>query len=274
MTRTHIPDRFKDKVAIVTGGTAGIGLAIATELCREGAAVALTGLPDDGERAARDLQDQGHAVRLFTGDMSDEGFCRSVVEDTVEAFGGLDHLVNNAFSFTAAGLDATTEDWMRSFGVGPLGYARMVQLAAPQMKRRGGGSIVNVSSISGHIAQINRWTYNASKGAVLQLTKCQALDLAADGIRVNSLSPAWVWTREVDKASKLDGGGREKWEPVWGRYHLLRRVADPVEMAGPALFLLSDDASFVTGSDLKADGGYLAVGPEGLGETTINAGSS
>ena len=87
------------------------------------------------------------------------------------------------------------------------------------MKARGGGAIVNISSISAHIAQPNRWTYNAAKGAVNQLTRCMALDLAPYGIRVNTLSPGWIWTREVDKAC---GGDRAKWGPVWGKYHILR----------------------------------------------------
>jgi NAD(P)-dependent dehydrogenase (short-subunit alcohol dehydrogenase family) len=150
----------------------------------------------------------------------------------------------------------------------------MIQNVKPHMQKQGGGSIVNMSSISAHIAQINRWTYNAAKGAVNQLTKCTALDYAKFGIRVNSVSPAWIWTREVQKAADLAGGGKEKWAPVWGEYHMLERCAEPVEVAGPVLFLLSDDASFITGTDLPIDGGYLAMGPEGIGKTTVNAGSS
>ena len=87
------------------------------------------------------------------------------------------------------------------------------------------------------------------------------------------MSPGWIWTRELEKAAQIDGGGRKKWEPIWGDYHIMRRVGDPVECAGPTLFLLSDDASFITGTDLPIDGGYLAIGPEGIGTTTVNAGS-
>ena len=173
----------------------------------------------------------------------------------------------------AAGLDAKREDWHRTLFVGPVAYARMVQNVVNPMRLVGGGAIVNVSSISGHIAQIDRWTYNASKGAVNQLTRCQALDLSTHNIRVNSVSPGWIWTREVYKAADMDGGGREKWDPIWGKYHMLRRCGEPLECAGPILFLLSEDASFVTGTDLPIDGGYLGMGPEGLGETTVLAGS-
>jgi NAD(P)-dependent dehydrogenase (short-subunit alcohol dehydrogenase family) len=167
-------------------------------------------------------------------------------------------------------LDATREDWHRSFDVGPFGFALMTQLVAQAMKRGGGGAIVNVSSISAHVAQARRWTYNAAKGAVSQLTRCSALDLAPHGIRVNSVSPGWIWTRECDKAAE---GDREKYDPIWGEYHMLGRMGQPTEIAGPVLFLLSDDASFITGTDLPVDGGYLAMGPEGLGQKSIVAGS-
>jgi NAD(P)-dependent dehydrogenase (short-subunit alcohol dehydrogenase family) len=178
--------------------------------------------------------------------------------------------VNNAFSFIAKGLDATRDEFHYSLDVGPLGFARMIQLAAEPMKCAGGGAIVNVSSISSWVAQPNRWTYNMSKGAVTQLTRCAALDLAPFNIRVNSISPGWIWTREVDKAA---GGDRAKWDPVWGQYHMLGRMGHPIEMAGPALFLLSADASFITGTDLPVDGGYNGMGPEGLGQTSKIAGS-
>ena len=266
-------ERFKDKVAIVTGGSSGIGQAIAEELCKEGALVAFTGISDGGLKVEEELNAQGFDALFLRGDMIDEAFCRRIVDETLTQWGKVNYLINNAFAFTAKGIEATTEDWHRSYFVGPVGYARMVQNVIEPMRKAGGGAIVNISSISGHIAQINRWTYNASKGAVRTMTKCMALDLAKYDIRVNSISPAWVWTREVEKAAQLDGGGREKWGPIWGDYHMLRRVAEPVECAGPTLFLLSDDASFITGTDLAVDGGYLAIGPEGLGETTVNAGS-
>ncbi|MBM3872644.1 MAG: SDR family oxidoreductase [Verrucomicrobia bacterium] len=162
---------------------------------------------------------------------------------------------------------------MRSFSAGPLAYARMVQHVVPHQRKVGGGAIVNISSISAHIAQAHRWTYNAAKGACAQLTRCQALDLAPDHIRVNSVDPGWIWTNETDKAANLDGGGRAKWDPIWGRYHMLRRMGHAIEVARPTLFLLSADASFITGTTLMVDGGYLSMGPEGLGDTAVIAGS-
>jgi hypothetical protein len=202
--------------------------------------------------------------------MADDAFCQQVVRETVARWQRVDYLVNNAFSFIAKALDATREDFLHSLSVGPIAFARMIQLVSEPMRQAGGGAIVNVSSISGFVAQKQRWTYNVSKGAVNQLTKCAALDLAPRGIRVNSISPGWIWTREVLKAAN---GDRAKFDPIWGEYHMLGRCGEPIECARAALFLLSDDASFITGTDLPVDGGYQSLGPEGLGKTAKIAGS-
>lgn len=270
-TRNPISGRFKGKVALVTGGTNGIGHAIALELLREGATVAVTGLPADADEGRRAFTAAGFSPLIIAGDLADAAFCRKLVGEVVSQLGRIDCLVNNAFSFIAKGLDATREDFERSFNVGPFAFAQLTQLVAEPMKRVGGGAIVNVSSISAWIAQPNRWTYNTAKGAVAQLTRCAALDLVPYKIRVNSVSPGWIWTREVDKAA---GGDRAKYDPIWGQYHMLARMGHPIEIAGPVLFLLSDDASFITGTDLPVDGGYNGLGPEGLGQTAKIAGTA
>lgn len=272
--RQAIKDRFKGKVAIVTGGASGIGRAIMDELCKEGASVTFSGISDIGLTTMKELTKAGFDTLFCQGDMADEKFCKTIAEQTIKKWGKINYLVNNAFSFTAKGLDATTKDWDRVFMVGPVAYARMVQNVVESIKKQGGGAIVNMSSISAFAAQVNRWTYNAAKGAVHTMTRCMALDLAKYNIRVNSVSPGWIWTREVYKAAALDGGGREKWDPVWGQYHMLERCGEPVECAGPTLFLLSDDASFITATDLPIDAGYQSMGPEGLGKTATFAGST
>ncbi len=269
-----IADRFAGKVAIVTGGANGIGRAVVEELCKEGAKVAFSDLEPEGGELAGEFAARGHDVLFVQGDMEKETVCAELVAATLARFGRVDMLVNNAFAFTAKALDASAADWSRSYYVGPVGFARMIQNVAKPMQAAGGGAIVNVRSVSGHIAQKARWTYNMAKGAVGQLTKCAALDLAGHGIRVNSISPTWIWTREVAKAANIDGGGREKWGPIWGDYHMLRRCGEPVECARAILFLLGDDASFITGTDLPVDGGYLSMGPEGLGQTAVVAGSN
>jgi NAD(P)-dependent dehydrogenase (short-subunit alcohol dehydrogenase family) len=271
--RQPIQNRFKDKVAIVTGGVNGIGRSIVEELCKEGARVAIADLDGSGNDLVQELAAAGFEVIFIQGNLAEEDYCKTVVDQTLLKWGRVDYLVNNAFSFTAKGMDATREDWERSLMVGPVAYATMVKYAAEPMKSQGGGAIVNMSSISAFIAQPNRWTYNAAKGAVHNLTKCMALDLSPYGIRVNSVSPGWIWTREVYKAANLDGGGREKWDPIWGEFHMLSRCGEPVEVAAGTLFLLSDDAAFITATDLAVDGGYMGMGSEGLGKQTRLAGS-
>ncbi|MBN2024862.1 MAG: SDR family oxidoreductase [Pirellulales bacterium] len=258
------------KAAIVTGGSTGIGRAIVERLCAEGVHVAYSGISDGGAATERELRDKGFAVRFFRGDMADEAFCKRLVAEALAAWGRIDYLVNNAFSFIAKGLGATREDWLRSMNVGPIGYATMAQNVVEPMKAQGGGAIVNLSSISAHIAQPDRWTYNAAKGAVNQLTRCMALDLSPYNIRVNTVSPGWIWTREVDKAA---GGDRAKWGPIWGKFHMLRRLGEVEECAAPVAFLLSDEASFITATEIMVDGGYHGMGSEGLGEASSFAGS-
>lgn len=264
--RKPVKDRFKDKVAIVTGGSSGIGRAIMEELCREGASVTFTGISEIGVTTAKELTETDHNVLFCQGDMADESFCRQIIDETVKKWGRIDYLVNNAFNFNTQGFDAQRKDWQRMYEVGPFAYAVMVQKVVPHMKKAGGGAIINMSSISAFAAQPNRWTYNSAKGAVNTMTRCMALDVAKYNIRVNSISPGWIWTRAVYKNAELAGGGREKWDPIWGQYHMLERCGEPIECAGPTLFLLSDDASFITGTDLPVDAGYQSMGPEGLGK--------
>ena len=261
---------LKGKAAIVTGGTRGIGYSCAARLLEEGVSVLIVGRnAERGEAAAKKLSEISPQVKFLAGDMGDEAFCKEIIRTAIEAVGRLDYLVNNAFPFTAKALDVTREDWLHMMEAGPIAYATMIQQFVEQ-RGMGPGSIVNMSSISAHIAQPNRWTYNVAKGGVSQLTRCAAVDLAPQ-IRVNAVCPGWVWTDEVEKAT--NGEGREKWEPVWGDFHMLQRLQEPEEIAGAVAFLLSDDASGITGSNMDVSGGYLAMGSEGLGKQSNFAGS-
>jgi NAD(P)-dependent dehydrogenase (short-subunit alcohol dehydrogenase family) len=263
---------LKDKVAIVTGGSSGIGKACMERLCEEGCSVTFSGISDAGVTTEKELTDKGYNVQFIRGDMGKEAFCEKLVEEAVSKWGKINFLVNNAFSFNATGLNSTRADWEQIMTVGPFAYAKMGQLCFKLMKDQGGGAIVNMSSISAHIAQPDRWTYNAAKGAVNQLTRCMALDMAPI-VRVNTCSPGWIWTREVDKAADADGGGREKWGPIWGKFHMLRRLGEVEECGAATAFLLSDEASFITADELMVDGGYKGMGSEGLGEASSFAGS-
>lgn len=251
-----------NKTAIVTGGANGIGKACVEAFVSYGCQVVFSDIEvQEGEALVEQLESTGSVVHFLPGDMGDEKFCDQLVSAAVNSMGGVDFLINNAFSFIAAGLNATRDQWIRSLSVGPMAFASMTQQVAKSMEKRGGGAIVNISSISAHIAQPNRWTYNAAKGAVAQLTKCAALDLAPMGIRVNSVSPAWTWTRETEK---LAGQERDIHEAKWGQYHMLQRCARAEEIASACMFLCSKEASFITGTDLAVDGGFLALGSEGL----------
>ncbi len=263
---------WASKVAVVTGGASGIGEATALEFAEHGAAVAILDINEElGTKITRQLSEAGHKALFMRVDVSDAEACVLAVHSVAARWGNISFLVNCAVSFVSKGIDVTTQDWERCLGVNIRGTANMAQACFRHMAEGGGGAIVNISSISAHAAQPNRWTYNATKGAVIALTKCQALDLSPYNIRVNAVSPGWTWTPEVARAAE---GDREHWEPIWGKFSIMRRFGEPREIARAILFLCSDDASFITGTELAVDGGYTALGSEGLGSTSSFAGTA
>jgi len=257
--------RFKDRVLIVTGGGSGIGEATALEFAAQGGAVTIADIDaEHGKAVVERIQADGGAARYFNCDVSDYDRSCACVAETEQAFGRVDYLVNCAVSFLAKWLDADQDTWDKSLGVNVVGGFNMVKACVSAMRRTGGGAIVNLSSISAYIAQPNRWTYNTTKGAINSLTRCMAMDLAQYDIRVNSVSPGWIWTPTV---IDMANGDIEKYDPIWGEFHMLRRCGKPSEVARPILFLLSDEASFITATDLHIDGGFLGVSSEGLGQS-------
>lgn len=257
---------FSGRVALVTGAASGIGAACAAAFANAGAHVVMLDLNGTGlrERAAA----IGGSTSIYQLDITKEPQVADALADITQTLGHVHHMVNCAASFIAAGMDATRSDWERSLGVNVIASAMLTAKVSALMPP--GSTVVNISSISARAAQPVRWTYNATKAAILALTRGQALDLAHLQIRVNAVSPGWVWTPEVEKAAE---GGREVWEPIWGRFHILQRLGMPEEIADAVLYLSSDGASFITGAELMVDGGYSAIGSEGLGDTAQFAGS-
>lgn len=247
--------------AVITGAASGIGRAVAEAFVSYGSHVVLIDIDTDRLHAfAAELS----VATAVAGDITDSATRIAAVRAAQATGRPTKYLVNCAATFLAKGEDATNDDWDTALGTNVKAVALMCTAIVPLMRRSGGGSIVNVSSISAHIAQPSRWTYNTTKGALLALTRCQALDLAPDGIRCNSVSPGTIWTPELDRMTE---GDRETWAPIFGSHHMLNRVGEPAEVAEAILFLCGPGASFITGTDLRIDGGYLAMGHDSSGPT-------
>jgi NAD(P)-dependent dehydrogenase (short-subunit alcohol dehydrogenase family) len=249
--------RLQNKIAIVTGAGSGIGRACALALIRESAQVVLVGRRKDRiEDAAREA---GGSAMAVAADVSKRDEIEHVIEQTVKAFGRVSVLVNNAGILHIATAEQTTEaQWDETFNINVRGLWLFSKAILPHLRQAGGGSIINVASVLGINGARNRAAYAASKGAVVLLTKCMAIDHGRENIRVNAICPSFVETEltaaVISNAPDPDALRRERIG-----VHPIGRLGRPEDIGGLAVYLASDESSWVTGATFPVDGGYLAV---------------
>ena len=248
--------RLEGKVAVVTGAARGIGAACARRFAAEGAAVVIGDiLEEQGEATAQSIRDTGAIATFIPCDTGEGPQARALIAETVSRHGRIDVLVNNAGIFTIADfLDVTEEDFDRVLRVNLRGYFLVGQAAARVMADAGSGSIINMSSVNGVMAIDSIAAYVVSKGGVNQLTSVMSLALAPRGVRVNAIGPGTILT-ELSGSLLTDEAARRR---VLSRTPM-GRVGQPEEIAGIAVFLASDDSSYVTGQVIYADGGRMRL---------------
>ena len=248
--------RLEGKVAIISGGARGMGATEARIFAKEGAKVVFGDMRDDlGKQVEAEINDSSGEAIYVSLDVTDLPSWQNAVDTAVSRFGKLDILVNNAgIVSNQSGDDATAEEWDRVMDVNAKGVFLGTKVAIPEMRKAGGGSIVNISSISGMVGQHGIHPgYNASKGAVRLLTKTTAIQYARDGIRANSVHPGPIAT-PMTEASRADP---ERYNNSISRTPM-GRYGQPEDIAYGVLFLASDESSYMTGSELVIDGGYTA----------------
>jgi NAD(P)-dependent dehydrogenase (short-subunit alcohol dehydrogenase family) len=257
-------DRLAGKVCIITGAAQGIGRACALRMAEEGARLALFDVLDlPGAALVNEIEgdDAGELARYWHVDVSDESAVHAAIDAAAAHFGGLHVLVNNA---GIAGPDKPTHElteaeWDRVQAINVKGPFFCTKHAIPHLRRAGGGSIVNLSSIYGLVGAPDVPPYHASKGALTLMTKTDAMLYAADRIRVNSIHPGYIWTPMVE--GHLRAGGATDLEAARrevGALHPLGHMGEPDDIAWGVVYLASDEAAFVTGAQLAIDGGYTA----------------
>ena len=253
-------DRLRDKVALITGASLGLGRATARRMAQEGASVAITDVRGDVAAALADeLIGRGFNVCAWALDVSVEAQVAQVIEQAAHRFGRLDVLVNNA---GVAGANKPTHElseaeWDFVQAVNVKGVFFCTKHAIPHLRRAGGGSIINLSSIYGLVSAPDVPPYHASKGAVRLMTKTDALLYAPDRIRVNSIHPGFIWTPMVEGyLGAADDQARARAE--LDALHPLGHLGEPDDIAWACVYLASDEAKFVTGAELVVDGGYTA----------------
>jgi len=252
--------RFGEKVAIVTGAGMGIGEAVARRLASEGASVVIVDFDEAAaQKVTADINALGQKAVAVIGSVSVAADARRATKVAEEKFGGVDYLVNNAGVVIYGEVpEFKEEDWDTVVDTNLKGQYLMSKYAIPSMRSRGGGAIVNLASVQALISQREVAAYASSKGGIVSLTKTLALDHAKDRIRVNSVLPGSVRTPMLRHAAELAPGDPDATVAQWGRLHPRGTVIEPEEIANVVVFLLSDEASAVTGAPYIVDAGLSA----------------
>jgi NAD(P)-dependent dehydrogenase (short-subunit alcohol dehydrogenase family) len=247
---------FSGKVALVTGGTSGIGKATAIEFARAGAKVVLTGRREtEGAQVVAQIKKFGGDAAFVRADVAQDGDVKKMVDFTVDKFGKLDVAFNNAGVEWNGSLDQATEaEYRRIFDINVWGVLNSMRHEIPVMLKNGGGAIVNTSSALGHVGMGQVSIYTASKHAVEGLTKALALEFAKQNIRISAVAPAGVATDMVDRSAGKEGEMRDYFTSL----HPVGRIGASEEIAAAVLYLASDAAKFTTGTSLVVDGGFMA----------------
>ena len=252
-------NRLAEKVAVITGGALGIGKATCKALAKEGAAVAITDIKDDeGKKLAEEIKNDGEKAIYRSLDVSNEKQVKEVFAEVKNEFGKIDVLVNNAgiSGVNKPTHEITEEEWDKLMSINVKGVFFCTKHVIPAMRENKGGSIINLSSIYGIIGAGDIPPYHASKGAVRLMTKNDALIYAKDNIRVNSVHPGYIWTPLVEEMGKESEEGVEKFRENLDSLHPIGHVGEPDDIAHGIVYLASDEAKFLTRSELVIDGGY------------------
>jgi NAD(P)-dependent dehydrogenase (short-subunit alcohol dehydrogenase family) len=251
--------KLAGKVAVVTGAASGIGKATALLFADEGGSIVVADRDEaGGEHVVEEIRRRAAAAQFTKTDVSKPGDVRAMVQAAIDAYGRLDIIFNNAGiegEMNKPTVDCTLDNWHRVIEINLTGVFLGMKYAIPEMLKTGGGSIINNASMAGLVGFAGIPAYCASKGGVIQLTKCAAMEYAAQGIRVNAICPGVIWTPMVARAT----GGSAEIEAAFKALEPVGRFGAAEEIARMALFLASDESTFCTGAPFIVDGGFVAA---------------
>src|SRR5262245_61973219 len=249
---------IKDRVAVVTGGASGIGAGLVRAVAGQGAKVVGADIQEDASAALE--KELGPTCVVVHADLRRDDDIEKLVTFAESRFGGIDFVINAAATYADKGIESDRAAWQNGFDINVVGHVMLVRRAPAALRRSSWPSVIYFSSESAHVGLTGRWIYPATKAAIEQVVRSQALDLAPDRIRVNAVMPGWT-EKPWHKVAPADV--KERYAGLSDRLHMIGRMGTLEEVADAVLFLCSEHAGFITGSCLRVDGGHSALGPQG-----------